>query len=141
MEADPPSRVLTVPCSAVGARQWYRQADLCPFSTRSTSLRPLLYLKRKPPEHVCSRAAIPASSSFSLRSPMLRRGHHQSAAVVALPLKACDAVSQFGKGRKCEIKMVTTFSQKQPRKKHFLVLMLRNIGKFRGRGSFKIWPR
>jgi len=26
-------------------------------------------------------------------------------------------------------------------KKHFLVLMLRNIGKFRGRGSFKIWPR
>jgi len=26
-------------------------------------------------------------------------------------------------------------------KKHFLVLMVRNIGKFRGRGSFKIWPR
>jgi len=26
-------------------------------------------------------------------------------------------------------------------KKHFLVLMERNIGKIRGRGSFKIWPR
>ena len=26
-------------------------------------------------------------------------------------------------------------------KKHVLVLMVRNIGKFRGRGSFKIWPR
>ena len=26
-------------------------------------------------------------------------------------------------------------------KKLFLVLMERNIGKIRGRGSFKIWPR
>jgi len=26
-------------------------------------------------------------------------------------------------------------------KKHFLILMERNISKIRGRGSFKIWPR
>ena len=31
--------------------------------------------------------------------------------------------------------------RKKTTKKHFLVLMERNIGKFRGRGSFKIWPR